>query len=608
MESRFDGDIVDPAAIQLVNGVVWAWVFPVGPSAPNQVRLTDVKVYGTDVPLNRSRCASIPKMNEAATYPVYWFPCAVNSANIFVLEPILSVDYTQQPIESPPTPGLSPEHLSSNAPYSALPTGTYTPPPATCQPVMLQHLGRHGSRHATDISQFMAATTLMINAQRQNSLTPFGTEVLRRAQQIVFNVRDLQLSALTPQGQQEVYNYSYRMAKNFPAIFEGAHANATIVADSTDLDRTLSSRKQAFYALRDAGVNVSALVSSFAPSVCTTEYNILRSFEGCRETALYSDDGVNFMPSSELKVKTMANTTNYALDFYNRVFVEGYEIPKNVAENGRVYDRIKFADDLWRYVCATGAAWNQSDIAAGLCNLIPRDVAELLAYNEDVVAYRTFGRFTPTATSFRQSCLLHQDVHSDFVDYIAGKSTKKAHLRFAHRETILPYLSNMNFQTRDPYFLQDVDWKKRDYNTIIARMASNIQKVLYKCGRENAPTYSVKMILNEIETVIPGCDSVYCPWDRYKKLAAEWVCDNNQFKRLCNGLIVFCGSAREIALSKQPNPNDVLAGPPPVGFGSSPFDQFGPFSLNGGAIQGNKAAGGGKSQAKAIPPRSTGGS
>jgi len=133
-----------------------------------------------------------------------------------------------------------------------------------------------------------------------------------------------------------------------------------------------------------------------------------------------------------------------------------------------------------------------------------------------------------------------------------------------------------------------VDWEDRDYNTLFARMAANIQKVLYKCGKENAHSYYLKMLLNEVETIIPGCDTVYCPWETYKSIGADWGCNNNQFESLCNGLIVFCGSAREIALSKQSNPGDGLAGPPPVGFGSSPFDSFGPFAASNGK-------GGGKS-------------
>lgn len=574
---RFEGDIVNPGEVQLVNGVVWTWIFPVDPSTyPNYVRLTDVKVYGTTTLLNYSKCASVPKMNDAAIYPVYWFPCIVNSSNIFILEPILLADYSQSPPTSSPTPGMNATQLSDQAPYGTLPPGTQnTPPPATCQPVMMQHLGRHGSRHATDITQFMAATSLMVNAQRQTMLTPFGTELLRRAQQVVFNLRNIELSSLTPQGQQEVYNYSSRMARNFPSIFANGPRNTTIVADSTDLDRTLSSRKQALYALRDAGVNISDLVSTFAPSVCTTEYNILRAFEGCRESVLYADDGANFMPASELKVKTMANSTNYALDFYNQVFVEGFEVPKNVADEGRVYDRIKFVDDLWRYVCGVGAAYNLSDVNLGVCSLIPKEVGELLAYAEDVVNYRTYGRYTPSATTYRQSCLLHQNVHADFVDYVAGNTNKRAHLRFAHAETVMPYIQNMNLYTRDPYFLQDADWHNREFNSLHFRMASNVQKVLYKC---NGGNYYVKMLLNEVETVIPGCNSVYCPWERYNELASGWTCNNDQFKQLCDGLIVFCGSAREIALSKQAKPNAILAGPPVVTFGSSPFDQYGPFA------------------------------
>lgn len=598
---RFDGDLVDPSEIQLVNGVFWTWVFPVGPESPNLVRLTDVRVYGTEVPLNLSRCASVPKMNDAEIYPVFWFPCIVNSSNIFTLEVIVAANYNQQPSEFAPTPGMTLAQLVNNAPYATFPPGVQTPPPATCQPVMMQHIGRHGSRHATDISQFMAATSLMVNAQRQTLLTSFGTELLRKAQEVVFNMRNIQLSALTTQGQQEIYNYSSRMAKKFPTIFQEARLSGSIVADSTDLDRTLSSRKQALYALRDAGVNISAIASTFAPSVCTTEYNILRAWEGCRESALYADDGANYMPASELKIKTMANATNYALDFWNRVFVEGFEVPKNVAENGRVFDRIKFVDDLWRYVCGTGAAFNQSDIAYGVCSMIPSDVAELLAYNDDVSLYRTYGRFTPSATTYMQSCLLHQDVNSGFLDFIAGKTDKKAHLRFAHRETLVPYLATMNYKSRDPYFLQNVGWRSRDFNSVFVRMAANVQKVLYKCGNET-PTYYVKMLLNEVETLIPGCDSIYCPWDRYQELASSWVCNNNQFKSLCNGLIVFCGSAREIALSKQPNPNDILAGPPPVPFGSSPFDQFGPFGTSGNRGKGS----GGKASVANVPGRSSG--
>lgn len=598
---QYEGDVVTPGLVQLVNGVVWAWTYPADSSFPNQVRLTDMKVYGTGQNVNFAKCISVPRMNEAPTYPVYWFPCIVNSSNVFILEPILAANYTSSPPAIPPSPGMDPEDLTSNAPYSLYPPGPQTPPPATCKPVKLSHIGRHGSRHATDMTQFMSAVSRMVSAQRVGSLTDFGEELLRRAQQVVFDVRNIQLSSLTPQGQEEVYNYSLRMVRNFPEIFQNA-PNSSIIADSTDLDRTLSSRKQSFYAMRDGGVSLSALVSTFAPSVCTTEYNTLRMWEGCRELYIYLADDVNFIPASELKSKNMGDA---AVDFYNMVFTQGWESAKGVASNGRVLDRIQFLDDLWRYICAIEAAVNSSHITSpiGVCGLLPKKTGQLLAYNEDVVSYRSYGRYTPTATTFASSCLLHREVQTDFEDYMQGKKHARAHLRFTHREAILPFLSAMNIYTRDPYFLQDVDWTDREFKTTDVRMASNIQFILYECDNPSSSnkTYYLKMLLNEVEVLIPGCGSVYCPWDRYMEIAATG-CTPDQFKALCNGLIVFCGNAREIALSQQRNPNDVLAGPPPVPYGSSPFDMQGIFGDRRNPMGDRNKSGRSTSDSKAPAP------
>jgi len=289
------------------------------------------------------------------------------------------------------------------------------------------------------------------------------------------------------------------------------------------------------------------------------------------------DEPDTFVPAADLKTRMLAQANNYALDFYNSLFQQGFEVTKNVATDGRVYDRIRFAEDFWRYLCGVALAYNASSIVSGPCAYMPQDLAELLAYNEDAVQYRSYGRYTPTKTSYKQSCLLHNDMQAGFENYVAGKSTTRAHLRFGHMETLLPYLSNMGFAPRDPYFLQDSDWKNREFNTYIAHMSANIQLLLYKCNG-NSPTYYVKMLLNEEEVVIPGCDSVYCPWEQYKSLAATWRCNNDQFKELCNGLIVFCGTTREIALSQQRTAKDNRQGPSALGFGSSAFDDFGPFS------------------------------
>jgi len=116
------------------------------------------------------------------------------------------------------------------------------------------------------------------------------------------------------------------------------------------------------------------------------------------------------------------------------------------------------------------------------------------------------------------SCPLLVDFWNSVVNVIKGTSpVEMAKLRFAHAETILPFVCLLGLY-QDPFVLH---WNspgldtRQWHSSIISPFAANVALALYNCNG----VYKVKLLLNEVPVPIPRCGGAfYCPVDAFQTI------------------------------------------------------------------------------------------
>eukprot|EP01121_Diplochlamys_sp_Union-15-3_P009567 TRINITY_DN2606_c0_g3_i4.p1 TRINITY_DN2606_c0_g3~~TRINITY_DN2606_c0_g3_i4.p1 ORF type:complete len:186 (-),score=9.83 TRINITY_DN2606_c0_g3_i4:88-645(-) len=165
------------------------------------------------------------------------------------------------------------------------------------------------------------------------------------------------------------------------------------------------------------------------------------------------------------------------------------------------------------------------------CSLFTKEDFYNFEYYSDLSNYYVKGYGIPL--SYQIGCSLIQEFVDIFDSVINGSQLiQKAKFRFAHAETLLPFLSLLGLfrdpeplrHDSDPNFINNRLWK----TSVIASYASNIKLILYSCPDR----YRVKAVHNEVEYLIPGCDDLYCTYSVFKSTMAPVLALN--FDRLCN--------------------------------------------------------------------------
>ncbi len=130
------------------------------------------------------------------------------------------------------------------------------------------------------------------------------------------------------------------------------------------------------------------------------------------------------------------------------------------------------------------------------------------------------------------ACPLWRDLLSSMQAMVRGESNSSvATFRFAHAETLIPLYTLLGL-FHDPYPLYADSWSDRVRDRVfksshISPFAANLALVLYQCDT----AWVVSVLINETQTRLPGCSSVYCPYDEFMALYEPLsLCD---FNTLC---------------------------------------------------------------------------
>jgi len=157
---------------------------------------------------------------------------------------------------------------------------------------------------------------------------------------------------------------------------------------------------------------------------------------------------------------------------------------------------------------------------------------ELCASSYECRAYYDWSAYA-FMLSYEISCPLITDIILTFSDKIKNapeSEVQQAKFRFAHAETIIPFISLLGLYTdtqalqwnSSPEFIAGRHWN----SSWISPFAANVMFVLYECDNNGHVQHYVKALHNEREIVIPGCDDIYCEWREFKEIFASYFnCD-----------------------------------------------------------------------------------
>ncbi|CAG8487681.1 2816_t:CDS:2 [Funneliformis caledonium] len=111
-------------------------------------------------------------------------------------------------------------------------------------------------------------------------------------------------------------------------------------------------------------------------------------------------------------------------------------------------------------------------------------------------------------------------------DHLNGNSSMIADLRNAHSFTIYMILTTMYPVSADLTYEQIKELEYTEYRLI--RWSSTLYFEIYKCSGD---TVLIRVLLDFKPFLIPGCDSEYCEWNKFKEILGDKIgCD---FEKMC---------------------------------------------------------------------------
>lgn len=364
------------------------------------------------------------------------------------------------------------QYAGTAMPYPSLENSSYLVQDGMV-PFYINHLGRHGARFPTSGKALDKVITRLSLAGKHKMLTKEGWDLLLFMQEVSeqFKGKWGELSSL---GKKEQEGIAWRMSKNYPCLFADS---AEVEAIATYVPRCINSMD----------VFLSCLLRE-NPSLKIRrnkgrEYDdILRFFDLNESYVNYKKKGdwiAVYEKFSQIKIPTST--------VMKRLFLR----------SGTEKEDRDFVMDLFSIIAIlpdTGLSLNE------ICSFTSNEWSRYWQ-TQNLRQYMSkssapIGRMLPVAIAW--------PLLSEFIrtadEVINAKSDNHANFRFAHAETIIPFVALMGIRNADVRVADpdsvSVYWK--DYE--IAPMAANIQWIF--CHDEKGEIW-VKFLLNEKEVSLP---------------------------------------------------------------------------------------------------------
>ena len=432
--------------------------------------------------------------------------------------------------------------LASKMPYEPMQNPkTYTPPPQGCTAFFINHVGRHGSRHLVSQKSYVSLLHEIAQARAMKGLGPKADTVETWLKEVAGGETN-NLGMLTEQGKKELRDIAARMYQNFPSVF--LYNNKSLVTKSTYQERAQESRVEFTKALIKAGLDEKRIKTKAAFKQCADP--LLRFFEVCRDHVEYVDKDP--AKSAIAQFDAHPDTQKVFRLVLNRIFTNDY-IDRALGNPSQIGDMVKNIYEL----CGLEAMMDKDNVSNKFCGLLKvADVKARLEFRDDLFDYFNQGPFSGLGQpgsdvgerfkAFKYSCPLLRDFLDTTKNALDPHSKYAAQLRFAHAETILPFVTLLGLYDLKEISGQPVFGIERDWHTAIASpLAANVQWIVYKC---KTGSHVVRMLQNEREISFPldGCrDRVYCPWNKVNQFYIKRLqdfglndCNEQNWAKACN--------------------------------------------------------------------------
>ena len=354
-------------------------------------------------------------------------------------------------------------------------------------PFYVNHLGRHGARFPTSGKALNRVKEILELAQRENRLTSGGVTLLSTIQNLS-ETFDGQWGKLSVVGEEEQRGIARRMIERYPQLFSDS---AKVQAIATYVPRCIHSM-DAFLACM-VEFNSSLHIQRNEGK----QYNdILRFFDLNQSYVDYKENG-DWRPIYETFVRRKISSASVMENFF--------------LESGQETD--KEAEEFVMALFSIAAILPDTGTPINLDGLFTIGEWDNYWQTQNLRQYMSkssspIGRMLPVAIAWP---LLSEFIHSAD-EVIKGKSDTRANFRFAHAETVIPFVALMGIEGTDVKVVVPDSVSKywKDYE--IAPMAANVQWIFY---HDKAREIWVKFLLNEKEMTLPVSTSRF-PYYRWE--------------------------------------------------------------------------------------------
>ncbi|CAG8727585.1 4343_t:CDS:2, partial [Funneliformis mosseae] len=173
------------------------------------------------------------------------------------------------------------------------------------------------------------------------------------------------------------------------------------------------------------------------------------------------------------------------------------------------------------------AVFNRTD---AWCSLLSPKELLLTRYYYDLLYYHRYSYGHPLNT--RLGCRYLTQLVNGVENYLNGNSSMIADLKNAHSFTIFMILTTLGVfknkfpLTADLTFEQFKNVKYTEHTLL--NWSSTLYFEIYNCSDDRV---LIRVLLDFNPFVIPGCDSEYCEWNKFKEILGDKIgCD---FKKMC---------------------------------------------------------------------------
>jgi multiple inositol-polyphosphate phosphatase/2,3-bisphosphoglycerate 3-phosphatase len=327
---------------------------------------------------------------------------------------------------------------------------------------------------------------------------------------------------LTARGEREHYDLAKRLAHRFDPFLSIQYTPKILPIQSSPASRASQSGTSFAFGLLE-GLGTLGL-AHYQPFAIESDSDTLRFFERCpnyennvlqNTSLLYESDMFfgKYIDSVSEKVSQILGIPYY-YHHHNHNNNNNNNSSNNKNGQNDYWNLTNIMIILYKACQFDISYFNESK---KFCALFDQEDFLFFEYWQDLSDYYMKGHGTPLA--YEISCPLLVDFFNT-MDSIVKKTPalEKAKLRFAHAETLMPFVSILGlFNDQEPLHWNSTDLQRETRqwrSSVISPFTANVIFLLYNC----TDGFRVKLLHNEVAREFPGCGEMYCPLGKLRIL------------------------------------------------------------------------------------------